>query len=531
MSRWRTLFVASSAALAGFAADARAQIFRVTASGSQEIPANASPGTGTAIVTLNPVTHEMRLVGSFTGLTANTTVAHIHCCVVQPGNAGVATTVPTFVGFPAGVTSGSFDLSYLMTAAGTWNPAFIAANGGTPAGAEAALFAGAALGRPYLNIHTTAFPGGEIRGQLVLQTFAGNPGLSARTAGVAGALDSLGAGTGALNTALINLAILTPAAQAAALERLTPNTSRGALLAAADGMTQVFDQISNRLDGLRTPTGDDPSSTWIKVYGFESQQDAADGFAGFDGDGYGVAAGFDTALASGLNIGAALSYADSSISYNDQLAGNGDDIASTQLTIYASHEMGGIFFDAMAAYAWQDYDGVRNTGFTGSATADRDGEQVGARLGAGMPFDLGGMMLTPQARLDWMSIDQDSYAEAGGGALALNVGETSHDMLRSSLGAQLDFNTDMGGMEMRPYVRAFWRHDFEDEGADVNAAFIAGGASFTTPGQELEADTYALGLGINFVGGEGFSAGVAYDAVFGDDYDSQSLQARLRWSM
>jgi hypothetical protein len=54
-----------------------------------------------------------------------------------------------------------------MTQASTWNPAFITANGGTPAGAEAALVAGAAAGEAYLNIHSTNFGGGEIRGFLV----------------------------------------------------------------------------------------------------------------------------------------------------------------------------------------------------------------------------------------------------------------------------------------------------------------------------------------------------------------------------
>jgi hypothetical protein len=60
--------------------------------------------------------------------------------------------------------------TYDMTQAGSWNPAFITANGGTPAGAEAALIAGLAAGQAYLNIHTTNNPGGEIRGFLTLST-------------------------------------------------------------------------------------------------------------------------------------------------------------------------------------------------------------------------------------------------------------------------------------------------------------------------------------------------------------------------
>jgi hypothetical protein len=58
-------------------------------------------------------------------------------------------------------------MSFDMTQASTWNLAFITANGGTPAGAEAAFIAAVRQGRSYLNIHTTSFSSGEIRGFLV----------------------------------------------------------------------------------------------------------------------------------------------------------------------------------------------------------------------------------------------------------------------------------------------------------------------------------------------------------------------------
>ena len=143
-------------------------------SGPNENPPNASPGVGTAVATLNTTAHTLRVVANFSGLTANTTAAHIHCCTTPPANVGVATTTPSFVGFPLGVTSGSMDQTYDTTQASTWNAAFIAANGGTPAGAEAALAAAMASGRAYFNIHTTAFPAGEIRGFLALQAAIDN---------------------------------------------------------------------------------------------------------------------------------------------------------------------------------------------------------------------------------------------------------------------------------------------------------------------------------------------------------------------
>jgi hypothetical protein len=58
-------------------------------------------------------------------------------------------------------------MSFDMTQSSTWNPTFITNNGGTAAGAEAALLAGVALGDAYLNIHSNSFPSGEIRGFLV----------------------------------------------------------------------------------------------------------------------------------------------------------------------------------------------------------------------------------------------------------------------------------------------------------------------------------------------------------------------------
>ncbi len=62
--------------------------------------------------------------------------------------------------------SGSYSINLDLSQTATYTGAFLTANGGTTAGAEAALFAGMRNGRAYFNIHSTAFPGGEIRGFL-----------------------------------------------------------------------------------------------------------------------------------------------------------------------------------------------------------------------------------------------------------------------------------------------------------------------------------------------------------------------------
>ena len=143
-------------------------IFTTTLSGPNESPANASPGTGTATVTWDTTAHTMRVQTVFSGLTGTTTASHIHAATITPGTgtAGVATTTPTFSNFPLGVTSGSYDNTLDLTQSGSYNPAYVTANGGTVSGAESSLFAALQAGTAYLNIHTSTFGGGEIRGFL-----------------------------------------------------------------------------------------------------------------------------------------------------------------------------------------------------------------------------------------------------------------------------------------------------------------------------------------------------------------------------
>ena len=159
--------------------------------GANEVPPVTSLGTGLATVVLDPTAQTIQINATFAGLTSNDTAAHIHCCAPLGTNAGVATTLPAFPGFPLGVISGSFSsVVFDLTQPTIYNPAFVTLQGGTIPLAEAALLAGIQNGQTYLNIHTMINPGGEIRGQLepvpepttllLLGTTMGGLGLAAR---------------------------------------------------------------------------------------------------------------------------------------------------------------------------------------------------------------------------------------------------------------------------------------------------------------------------------------------------------------
>ncbi|UGQ44675.1 CHRD domain-containing protein [Massilia endophytica] len=168
----KSLFLKCLAALAlalGSAA-AMAESYTTSMTGLQEVTPNDSPAVGAGIVTFDVTSHTITIGAVFTGLEAGVTAAHIHCCTADAGVGGapVATMVPTFAGFPAGVTEGTYLMSFDTSMASFWNPAFITAHGGTTSGAEMALLDGMNAGMAYLNIHTSEYPGGEIRGFLML---------------------------------------------------------------------------------------------------------------------------------------------------------------------------------------------------------------------------------------------------------------------------------------------------------------------------------------------------------------------------
>jgi len=138
--------------------------FTATMTGANERPnPTGSTATGTWTGTLNTQTNVMTYTLTYSGLSANGSGSHIHAQSDANGTANVVLNFATFAGattpFANGSTSG--------TAAGTVNMA-----GGTVTGLSItgdSLLKAMNAGMAYVNVHSTAFPGGEIRGQIVRQ--------------------------------------------------------------------------------------------------------------------------------------------------------------------------------------------------------------------------------------------------------------------------------------------------------------------------------------------------------------------------
>lgn len=163
MKNFTKAFLAGSLLVAGIPAFA-ATVYTTTLAGSNEVPPVASVGTGMSTVTLDGNSLAVDL--SFSGLGTATVMGHIHCCSGVGVNSPVAIPFMAAAGFPLGVTSGTYSQTFALDSASSYMAGFITANGGSVASAQAAFLAGLNSGQTYVNVHTTANPGGEIRGQL-----------------------------------------------------------------------------------------------------------------------------------------------------------------------------------------------------------------------------------------------------------------------------------------------------------------------------------------------------------------------------
>ena len=182
----RKTLVALAATLVALPA-AQAQVSSFAAGLGPEVA--GARGDGAVFVEYNAGTQQLSIDAIWFGLSGATTVAHIHCCTTPPGagTIGVAVTPGTLPGFPVGVAFGSYSVTLDLTNPATFTTGFINNfGGGTVAGASAALLAGMTAGRAYFNVHSNAFPGGEVRGFLQPVPEPGTWGLMALGLAVVG---------------------------------------------------------------------------------------------------------------------------------------------------------------------------------------------------------------------------------------------------------------------------------------------------------------------------------------------------------
>ena len=139
MSKTRiTLATLAIGAAVAFAGPAFAEKMKATLDAKSEVPPNASAGTGTADIDYDPASKKLSWKLTYSGLSGPVTAAHFHGPAAAGANAGVKVPITN-------------------TASGSEGSA-------TLTDEQAADLV---AGKYYVNVHTDANKGGEIRGQVM----------------------------------------------------------------------------------------------------------------------------------------------------------------------------------------------------------------------------------------------------------------------------------------------------------------------------------------------------------------------------
>ena len=139
MSKKTRLAALALGAAVAFAGPAFADKMKATLDGASEVPAVTTAGKGTADIDYDPASKKLSWKVTYTGLSGPATAAHFHGPAGATDKAGVAVAIPNAGTSPV---EGSATLTDAQAADLT-------------------------AGKYYINVHTAANPGGEIRGQVV----------------------------------------------------------------------------------------------------------------------------------------------------------------------------------------------------------------------------------------------------------------------------------------------------------------------------------------------------------------------------
>ena len=140
--------------------------YNAIANGPAEAVPVASPGYSIATIVIDDVANTLYVSSPFQNLLGNTIGAHIHADLPEPFR-GIGPVAVELAGFPRGVSSGNYEMTFNLLDPSIYGSVFLSDNGGSVTSARNSLLTDINDNRAYLNLHTDLYPNGESRGFIV----------------------------------------------------------------------------------------------------------------------------------------------------------------------------------------------------------------------------------------------------------------------------------------------------------------------------------------------------------------------------
>lgn len=495
------LYLGAAMALALSAGTAQAGTLYYSVMNNANEPPSAtlrpSPATGQGWLILNDAETSATVTVIHNEATVNAanpiTVGHIH-----RGPAGVAG--PVIFPFPTPPTSPVGPLTWAIPTADVVN-----------------LKAGGL----YTQIHNSANPGGDIRGQLIRVRFA-NAATNAAQAAVANALDTSAGLNTDLDSLLMQRAAATAAEQASAFDDFSARTVFAQTRQGLETMQGFEDNIFAQA-ALDHP-GANAFSAFVGGGHSFGKRDTSAYQAGSKISRPSAIVGLNYGFADAITAGVAVGYADGEDKFTGNVGTTG--VKTTAAMAYFSSASDVLVATVMFGYGWSSIDTSRSLASIGrTATSSHDGNAwtLGAKISA--PFAFGaGTTIAPYGLLDYQRASVDAYTETGANAANLVVPKRKATDTAAELGAALQ--APLGDM-FRANLEAGWRQSLRHGGDNFSATLAGSPVAFNTAVIGTAPSSAHLGAGIAADFGGNLSASLGYNGLISSRMSLHAVQARL----
>jgi outer membrane autotransporter protein len=259
---------------------------------------------------------------------------------------------------------------------------------------------------------------------------------------------------------------------------------------------------------------------WIRIGNTENAR-------GYELSTGGVTVGVDYRATDNFAVGVSAGYAGTGA----DLAGGGKlRVNSGKIGAYATYYDGGFYADAAVSAGYNNYE-TQRAGLQGTARGKTDGAEVNAMLGAGYDWSLEALTLGALTSVEYTYLGIDDYTETGSLA-PLTISRQHGQSLRSKLGFKAVYDWRLGGVLVRPEVRAVWQHEFGDRSFDIDSRLASGaGDVFTVNDPAVGRDSLLLGIGGSVLWNSRAATYLFYDGeLYRKESESHNISGGVRVS-
>jgi len=252
-----------------------------------------------------------------------------------------------------------------------------------------------------------------------------------------------------------------------------------------------------------------------------------DNARGYDLDSGGFTLGVDYKVCPNFAIGLAAGYTGTTADLTDRgrVWTNGG-----KLGLYATTFVGGWYADVAAFGGYNNYS-TRRGALQGEARGETDGGEIDALFGTGYDFKVGRLTFGPTATFNYTYVGMNGFTESGS-LVPLDIHSGKTDSLRSAIGFKASYDWRVGGLLIKPEIRAAWQHEYGDTAYDLTSNFANGaGNAFLVNGPQLGRDSALLGAGFAIQCSERCATYFYYDGELGRrNYQATNVTGGLRLS-